>query len=205
MNFIEFYNTWIKEGCFSINQVYAWCPSFNRTNLSRWEKKSLIVKLRNGFYAFPEYKNMPDFTNYVANRIYRPSYISMFSVLSFHGIIPEAVTQITSVTSLKTMRFENQFGQFIYHSVKEDMMFGYIPLAAFESRHILTATPEKALIDILYLYPFYNSETDMINLRLDEDYMQEDFNRNLFETFLEKTRNQSLIKRGKILLSAYDL
>ncbi len=40
-------------------------------------------------------------------------------------MIPEAVLQITSVTSLKTAGFSNDFGDYSYKSVKEDLMFGY--------------------------------------------------------------------------------
>ena len=38
-------------------------------------------------------------TKYIASKIYTPSYISLHSALSIYGIIPEAVTDVTSVTS----------------------------------------------------------------------------------------------------------
>jgi hypothetical protein len=36
----------------------------------------------------------------------------------------------------------------------------------------LFATPEKALLDLLYLNPYYKTEQDMEELRLDEYYAQ---------------------------------
>ena len=41
------------------------------------EKETLaeLIKLRNEHYAFPEYRQTPGFSRYVANRIYTPSYI----------------------------------------------------------------------------------------------------------------------------------
>jgi hypothetical protein len=38
--------------------------------------------------------------------------VSLHSALAFHGIIPEAVTQITAVSTLKTADFQNVFGEF---------------------------------------------------------------------------------------------
>lgn len=87
-------------------------------------------------------------------------------MLAFYGMIPEAVTQITAVSSLKTAVFQNAFGVYSYKTVREDLFFGY-ELKSYENKSILFAFPEKALLDLLYLYPFYNSSQDMEELRLD--------------------------------------
>ena len=105
MSFLEFKEQLFDLACFNIYQIYAWQPDFDRNNLTRWTKKEYIVRLRQGYFTFSEYKNKPDYFLYFANRIYRPSYISLHSALSFYGMIPEAVVQITSVTSLKTASF----------------------------------------------------------------------------------------------------
>ena len=83
---------------------------FSRNNLVHWTNQGLLIRLRQGHYTFPEYKGRADYSFYFANRIYRPSYISLHTALSFYGIIPESVVQITSVTSLKTASFTNAFG-----------------------------------------------------------------------------------------------
>ncbi len=70
----------------------------------------MLVKLRQGWYAFPELLQRPDFSRYVACRIYRPSYISLHTALSMYGMIPEAVTSITSISTLKTARFKTGSG-----------------------------------------------------------------------------------------------
>jgi predicted transcriptional regulator of viral defense system len=90
----------------------------DKNNLSRWVKEGKLVRLRNGFYSFPEYLNESGSQMYIANRIYRPSYISLQTALSFYGIIPEAVTNVTSVTTLKTAEFENRFGTFSYKTIQ---------------------------------------------------------------------------------------
>lgn len=112
------------------------------------------MKLRNGWYAFHECLSLPDFQQYIANRIYRPSYISLHTALSHYGMIPEEVMKTTSVTTLKTAEFKNAFGVYAYQMVKRELMFGYQPKPMADGRSILFATPEKALLDLLYLYPF---------------------------------------------------
>lgn len=205
MNYVEFHDRWQKYGCFSIRQVYAWKPGFNRLNITQWVKKGYLVKLRKEWYAFREFLKVPDSPQYVANRIYRPSYISLHTALSHYGMIPEAVMAITSVSSLKTRKIENDFGMYTYQSVKPRMMFGYEPKLMADGRAIFFATPEKALLDLLYLYPFYRTEVDMLELRLDDDFMQEDFDKDTFLSYASEVNSPALDRRIETLLTAYGL
>lgn len=192
-------------GCFNVNQVRLWEPDFDRNCLTRWCRKGLLVKLRNEWYAFAEYKQVPDFERYIANRIYAPSYISLHSALSFYGMIPEEVLSLTCVTTLKTAKFENAFGTFSYQNVKESLFFGYEPKTMLDGRAILFATLEKALLDLLYLNPFYKTAEDMEQLRLDEDFMQTQLNCDRLMQFLSQMGNHALEQRTKLMLKVYGL
>ncbi len=205
MNYLEFKERMFDLGCFSIHQVYAWKPGFDRNNFVRWVGKGLLVRLRQGYYTFPDYKSKPDFALWFANRIYRPSYVSLHSALAFYGMIPEAVVQITSVTSLKTINFINDFGEYSYKSVKNNLMFGYNLKPLADGRTFQLAKPEKALLDLLYLYPFYNTPAELENLRLDEDFLQEELNRKLLEEFALKFENRALETRLRLLIDTYGL
>ncbi len=204
MNFIEFRKRFLSLACFTTNQVYASYPGFNRNNLGRWVKRDYLVRLRQGYYTFPEYRDSTEFTLYFANIIYKPSYISLQTALSFYGIIPETVPQITSVTALKTMRFSNDFGEYSYKNIKADMMFGYDLREMEDGRRIMFATPEKALIDLLYLYPFYNTERDLEELRLDESYMDDDINAERLTEFSDRIGSKALINRIEMLRKVYN-
>jgi predicted transcriptional regulator of viral defense system len=205
MTFLDFKNQLFELACFNIYQVYAWQPGFDRNNLTRWTKKGYLIRLRQGYFAFSEYKNKPDYSNYFANRIYRPSYISLHTALSFYGLIPEAVVQITSVTTLKTASFTNEFGEYSYKNIKENLMFGYELKPMSDSRVMQFATPEKALLDLLYLYPFYNTHQELEELRLDEDLMHNDLNKDLLSDYCTKFESKALDGRVKLLLKTYDL
>jgi predicted transcriptional regulator of viral defense system len=204
MNFIEFKEKFYPLACFSLDQIYSAYPRFDRTNLTRWINKGYIARLRQGFYTFPGYKTKRDFSLYFANRIYKPSYISLHTALSFYGMIPEAVSQITSVTSLKTAGFRNDFGDYSYKNIRENLMFGYELKEMDDNRRLMFATPEKALLDLLYLYPFYNSEKEMEELRMDENYMKEDLNAEMLLTYNERFRSKALDKRTRLLQKVYD-
>ena len=205
MDFLTFRDRMYPMGCFNINQVLLWEKDFDRNNLTRWCRRGLLVKLRNQYYAFPEYRQMPDFSRYVANRIYSPSYISLHSALSFYGMIPEEVVQLTSVTTLKTARFENDFGTFHYQNVKTPFYFGFEIKTIQSGRGLLFATPEKALLDLLYLNPYYKTEQDMEELRLDEDYMQNELNLERLNGYLSKIGSKTMEQKVKRLMKVYEL
>lgn len=205
LNFLEFKNHMFDLACFSVHQVYAWKPGFDRNNLTRWIKKGYLVRLRQGYFAFPEYKEKSDYALYFANRMYRPSYISLHTALAFYGMIPEAVVQITSVTSLKTASFTNSFGEYSYHNVKESLMFGYELKPMADKRTIQFASPEKALLDLLYLYPFYNDVSEIEALRLDEDYLGNDLKKELLQEYSAGFQNNALDRRVKLLFKTYGL
>lgn len=205
MNFLEFKDKMYDLACFNIHQIYAWKPDFDRNNLTRWTKKGYLVRLRQGYFAFPAYKGKKDYTLYFANRIYRPSYISLHTALAFYGVIPEAVVQITSVTTLKTASFSNPFGEYTYHNVKERLMFGYELKPMADSRTMQFASPEKALLDLLYLYPFYDNEQEMEALRLDEDYLHDDLHIDLLQGYAAGFESKALDRRVKLLFKTFDL
>ncbi len=205
MNYLNFRKEFYPLVCFSINQIYAWKESFDKNNLTRWIKKGLIIRLKQGYYSFPEYKNKPAYSYYIANRIYKPSYISLHTALSYYGIIPEAIVQITSVTPLKTAYYSNNIAAFSYKTIKNSLMFGYKLEEAPDNLSIRIATPEKALLDLLYLYPFYNNEQEMISLRLDENFLPEELDIKKMIEFSVRFNSKALNERVKLLLKSYDL
>lgn len=205
MNFWQFRNQFYDLVCFNINQVYAWQPNFEKNNLTRWVKQNFIVKLRNSWYSFPEYLKIPNIHHFISNKIYSPSYISLHSALAFYGIIPEAIVQTTAVSSLKKMNFENKFGSFSYQQILPELMFGTEQKIFLNKHSLIFATPEKAILDLLYLYSQYNDEQEIRELRFDEDFMQEDLNIKRLNEFTERFQSKVLRNRVDLLLKIYDL
>jgi predicted transcriptional regulator of viral defense system len=205
MSFLEFKDKLFDLACFNIHQVYAWQPGFDRNSLTRWVNKGYLLRLRQGYFTFADYRGKPGYPLYFANRIYQPSYVSLHTALAFYGMIPEAVVQVTSVTSLKPASFSNAFGDYSYHSIKESLMFGYELKPVTGNRTIRLASPEKALLDLLYLYPFYNNAQELEALRLDDAFLHNDLNKALLTAYCAKFQSKALSRRVNLLFNVYDV
>lgn len=110
-----------------------------------------IVRLRRGLYAVaPTYRQRPLSLEILANRLYGPSYLSMEYALSWHGMIPERVTELTSICLGRSRSFTTEVGTFSYISVrKQAYVEGYDLCDLPDGRHFLMAVREKALVDMI--------------------------------------------------------
>jgi hypothetical protein len=114
-------------------------------------KKRVIVRIKKGLYVFgEEYRRRPYSRELLANLIYGPSLVSLESALSFHGLIPERVAAVTSVTPKRPKRFATPIGLFVYRQVP----LSYYPLGMERIEEgndvaFLIASPERALADKL--------------------------------------------------------
>ncbi len=134
----------------TLNDIRIAFPNFDSKNLINWQKKKYLIKLRNGYYQLTEFNSGENNLFLIANHLYTPSYLSLETALNFHGIIPEAVYTIQSVTTLKTMSFHNSIGTFQYRSIKTSLFFGYQLLQGDSRKSFRMASPEKAILDFLY-------------------------------------------------------
>lgn len=202
--FQEFRNSFIGQACLSIHQIKLVYPNFDTKNLTRWQKRGYIIKLKNGLYTFPEYVEEPSIVLFFANIIYSPSYVSLQYALNYYGIIPEFTPNITSVSTLKTNSFTNSLGYFDYKHVQPNLFYGYESkkTANFE---VLFASPEKAIVDFFYLYPEYNNEIEIFELRFDEEILNKTLNLKKLNQYVELAENKQLAKRIQIMIKVYKL
>lgn len=84
----------------------------------------------------------------LANHILGPSYVSFDSALSYHGLIPERVFEVSSATTKASRRFETPTGAFSFTRMPLPYYsFGIRQVAVGEKQNALVASPEKALFD----------------------------------------------------------
>jgi len=110
--------------------------------LQRLEKKNIIKRIENGKYLF-SFTEVSDFE--IANFLFSPSYISLESALSFYGILSQFPYTITSVTSKKSKRVVYEDKEYEFVHIESKYFYGFLKKDKF-----LIASPEKALIDMLY-------------------------------------------------------
>lgn len=115
--------------------------------LHRYKKQRFILQIKRGLYVFPD-ALPPDV--YIANKLYSPSYISLEFALSYHGVIPETVYEITSITAKATRRFEVLGKVFSYRKIKKTAYAGY-EIQKQQGLSFYIACAEKAFADANYL------------------------------------------------------
>jgi predicted transcriptional regulator of viral defense system len=159
-------------------------PAAVRKQLSRWTAAGRIYQLRRGLYALaPPYQAVAPHPFLVANRLLQPSYVSLQAALAHYGLIPEYVAVVTSVTSRRPGAWETPLGRYAFRHLKQSRFFGYHRLQVADGQHAFVATPEKALLDLIYLEPgaddpMYLAELRLQNLeRLDLDRLRQQVKR----------------------------
>lgn len=120
-----------------------------RDKITALIKKGLIIRVKKGIYIFGEsYRRRPFSREVLANMIYGPSYVSLETALQYHGLIPERVEAMLSVTEGRGRRFFTPLGLFLYHSIPGTAYpIGIDQVEIEGGRFFLMATPEKALAD----------------------------------------------------------
>ena len=142
-------------------------PADVRRQLSRWVSRGQIVQLRRGLYALaPPHRKTEPHPFLVANRLVRGSYVSLHSALAHHGLIPEHVPVVTSVTSGRPQNRENPFGFFEYHHCAPGRLGGYRVEKLGGGQEAFVATPVRALADLIHLVPGADSADYLSELRL---------------------------------------
>ena len=114
--------------------------------LYRYASNGFIVRLKRGIYALAD--SLPS-DLFIAGKLYEPSYISREFALSYHGIIPEIVYEITSVTPKATRRFEKIDKVYSYRKIKKNAFCGYI-IEKQKGLNFYIADIEKAFVDTSY-------------------------------------------------------
>jgi predicted transcriptional regulator of viral defense system len=152
-----------------------------RDKITKLLASGVILRIKKGLYCFGEVLSKePIPRESVANLIYGPSYVSLDYALSYHGLVPERVETVTSVTTGRSRNFDTPLGHFSYRMLQESRYAIGVLLEQSSKTNYLIATAEKALIDkvwadkrlsgqVLSDFDTYLNE----DLRIDQDALNE--------------------------------
>lgn len=117
-----------------------------RDRITALMRSGAIIRVKKGLYVFGDhYRREPFCRELLANLAYGPSCISLEYALAYHGLIPEKVDVLTSVTTGRQRRFDTPVGTFLYRptpSLAEGM-----ERVGTDDTHYLISVPERALAD----------------------------------------------------------
>jgi len=116
-------------------------------------EEGALVTLKKGVYVLGsalrrESLNVP----LIANNLYGPSCVSLDWALAWHGLIPEGVIGITSVTSRRAKVYQTPVGSFSYQHIPAELVYTGARVERFNGdAACLLAAPTKALCDKILL------------------------------------------------------
>ena len=196
MNFISFKNSLRDFPVFSVADIRAAHGDFDRRRLSEWQKKGYIKKIIKGYYLFSDVDMNEDTLSAIANKIYKPSYISFETAMSHYRLIPESIYMMTSASTRRTYVFETPVARFLYRTIKPSLFFGYSILPD----GIKMAFMEKAILDYFYINPAVQSDDDFASLRINREEILSRVNKKRLADYMQRFSQKRLSKRMKHFL-----
>lgn len=209
MKYIEFYNQFQNFPLISLIEIRKIEPNFDLRRLSEWQQKGYLKKLCSGYYIFSNKQISDQLLFTIANKMHTPSYVSLESAFSWHGLIPEAVYMITSVSSKKTKTIKTPLGNFSYRSLKPELLFGYelqsgpgggYSSGGYDNFSYKIANMEKSLLDYFYLNTDFKPQETIESLRLNTVLLKEKLQFNIVRTYLRIFNNKRLSSKIELFL-----
>lgn len=116
--------------------------------LARLASTGHVVRIKRGLWVFSREIDPLSLPEYLTAPF--PSYVSLQTALYYHGMISQIPEVIYVVSLARTRVFRTAMGTFSIHHATPSFLFGYDRVGKHQ---INIATPEKALIDLLYFSP----------------------------------------------------
>lgn len=114
--------------------------------LERLAQAGLVIFLKKGLWAFPKRMHSLLLPRYCSAPF--ESYVSLQTALYQHDMIMQIPSVIYAVSLARTKSFDTPLGVVSLHHIDPSFFFGY---EVDPKSGIALATPEKALLDFLYL------------------------------------------------------
>ena len=124
-----------------------------RAKLTQLLKSQALIRVKKGLYVFNHPLIQGDVCKeLLANLIFGPSYVSLEWAMSYYGMIPERVEEVTSITFKRKKEFITPLGRFSYfHCHPKRYPIGVTQVEYTPYQKYLIATKEKALCDLLVI------------------------------------------------------
>lgn len=116
--------------------------------LRRLSHNSCIISLKRGLWLIDKNLDSLLLAPYIAAPF--PSYISLQSALYFHDMISQIPDTIYLITIARSAYLTTAVADFSLHHVNPNFFFGF---DSHPDSNIRLASPEKAILDFLYLMP----------------------------------------------------
>ena len=154
-----FFSTRDVSSAFKITEASA------RVLCHRYLKQKIFLRLKRGLYLLEEnWRHIDEAQLYrLANRLQVPSYLSLMTALSHYQITTQVQRRFfESIGVVRTKNISLRDAQFRYTKLSPGLYFGFV-----KKDDYFIATPEKALLDAVYLASLGRYRLDMDSLNLE--------------------------------------
>lgn len=166
--------------------------------LARWVKDGRVIRIHKGLYVLAEpYRKCRIDPFYIANELGYPSYVSLQSALAWHGLIPEYVPAVISITTGRPQTIQTPLGRFEFRHIKQSMFWGYGQTETGPGCKAFVARPEKALLDLIYLTPGSGDPEYLKELRLQN---LDRLDRKALDEFAHQSKSPKLKRAATLIL-----
>jgi len=168
----------------NVAKLFSLKPNSARVLCSRYQKRGIFIRVKNNFYVTESSWSIYEREEFyqISNFLQVPSYLSFMTALFFYGVTTQVPRSYYESASIRRSKEINVDGvSFNFRKIKPEYYFGFK-----KKNNLFIATPEKALIDSLYLYSFGRYSLDLAALdfgQLDRQKLKE-----LIEVFPSKTK-----------------
>jgi predicted transcriptional regulator of viral defense system len=147
--------------------------AYKRINdkIVKLKNKDILTPLKSGLYVYnPLYNNTLLSKEIIANILLGPSCVSLDFAIWFHGLIPESVHEITSITTKRSKSFETHYGVFSYVLIKKELFNIGLEIKTSKSGNFIMASKEKALCDKVY----FTKDIDLRSQKAMREFLEDD-------------------------------
>ena len=179
---LKFFKQHTEKKLFSLSdlaQLTGISKSVLSVQLTRLIKAKVINRAAQVWYENPF--NTPS-NEEISMVIRYPAYISMEYALSKHGILSQSAYTITLITTKLPYVYKTKQTIYEYHQIGKSLFWGYKKEGV-----VLTAEPEKALLDLIYIRHTRSKELSINGIAsLTNDMSIDEFNLDKLQKYSEK-------------------
>lgn len=142
-----------------LQQLAGVKPASARVLATRYCRQGIFLRLKRGIYALSQnWERLSTEERFrIANFLQVPSYISFQTALSFYQLTTQLQRDwFESAVRRRTARYEIRGVNFVYYRLAPGYFSGFV-----RQNGIFIATPEKALLDTLYLHSLGRYRLDL--------------------------------------------
>ena len=158
-----------------LQSLFGGTPASRYALVNKALKQAELIRICRGLYVLAKkYRKQRPSQFCISNHIAPGSFVTAESALSYHGLIPERIAQVTAIAPTgRSREFNTPFGQYVYRvpSIEEKHFYYGVYRETVNSQAFLLASPLRALMDYVAWHNVQDLDLDFLehSLRIESE------------------------------------